>query len=243
MMSGAAADRESRQTGGDLVRVYVWELPVRLAHWTVFFAVLVLSVTGYYLYRPFVIARGGAAWVMGTTRFVHELAGFALICALIVRFYWYGAGNSWSRWTRLVPTTRERREGLREVLKYYAFLRWCIPPYIDHNPLAGLAYAGIYLVLIAECLTGLALLYFITRSRALGWTVGWIAASFDILRVRELHFLLMFVVWLFVVHHVYSAILVDVEEKMGILGSIFSGYKFVPRWLWKGAGDAAARDR
>jgi Ni/Fe-hydrogenase 1 B-type cytochrome subunit len=40
------------------------------------------------------------------------------------------------------------------------------------------------------------------------------------------------IMWLilgFAVHHVYSAILVDAEERTGILTSIFTGYKFTRR--------------
>jgi Ni/Fe-hydrogenase 1 B-type cytochrome subunit len=31
------------------------------------------------------------------------------------------------------------------------------------------------------------------------------------------------------VHHVYSSLLMDAEEKNGLMTSIFSGYKFVRR--------------
>jgi Ni,Fe-hydrogenase I cytochrome b subunit len=27
-------------------RIYVWELPVRLVHWVLFFSIIILSVTG-----------------------------------------------------------------------------------------------------------------------------------------------------------------------------------------------------
>ena len=40
------------------------------------------------------------------------------------------------------------------------------------------------------------------------------------------------IMWLllgFMVHHVYSSLLMDAEEKNGLMTSIFSGYKFVRR--------------
>jgi Ni/Fe-hydrogenase 1 B-type cytochrome subunit len=39
----------------------------------------------------------------------------------------------------------------------------------------------------------------------------------------------MFAFFAFVIHHVYSAVLVSWEERNGLIESIFTGYKFVPR--------------
>ena len=39
---------------------------------------------------------------------------------------------------------------------------------------------------------------------------------------------MMFGFWMFFIHHLYTAILVSIEEENGVMESIFSGYKFVP---------------
>jgi Ni/Fe-hydrogenase 1 B-type cytochrome subunit len=39
----------------------------------------------------------------------------------------------------------------------------------------------------------------------------------------------MFAFFAFVIHHVYSAVLVSWEERNGLIESIFTGYKFVPK--------------
>ena len=39
----------------------------------------------------------------------------------------------------------------------------------------------------------------------------------------------MFAFFAFVIHHVYSAVLVSWQERNGLIESIFTGYKFVPR--------------
>ncbi|MGB8445479.1 MAG: cytochrome b/b6 domain-containing protein, partial [Pseudolabrys sp.] len=53
-----------------LEKVYVWELPVRLTHWLLFFSILVLSATGYYIGHPFISVPGAATdhFVMGAVR-------------------------------------------------------------------------------------------------------------------------------------------------------------------------------
>jgi Ni/Fe-hydrogenase 1 B-type cytochrome subunit len=44
---------------------------------------------------------------------------------------------------------------------------------------------------------------------------------------RLIHHLLMWAILAFMLHHVYSALLVDHTERNGLMSSIFSGYKFV----------------
>src|SRR5271166_2280053 len=43
-----------------LERLYVWQLPVRLVHWLLFFSILILTFTGYYIGNPFVSVPGPA---------------------------------------------------------------------------------------------------------------------------------------------------------------------------------------
>jgi len=82
--------------GRRLSRVYVWEIPVRLVHWVIFLAIIALSLTGWYIHQPYFIARGSSAYVMGAMRFVHILAGFIFLAAVMVRLYWFVAGNYWA---------------------------------------------------------------------------------------------------------------------------------------------------
>jgi Ni,Fe-hydrogenase I cytochrome b subunit len=57
--------------------VYVWELPVRIIHWTIVVTLIVLSITGYYIYDPYFPGSGLAGhpgFTMGELRFIHELS-------------------------------------------------------------------------------------------------------------------------------------------------------------------------
>src|ERR1035441_2998194 len=45
------------EPGFPTVRVYVWELPVRISHWFIFLPIFVLSFTGYYMHNPFIVAK------------------------------------------------------------------------------------------------------------------------------------------------------------------------------------------
>jgi Ni/Fe-hydrogenase 1 B-type cytochrome subunit len=46
--------------------------------------------------------------------------------------------------------------------------------------------------------------------------------------IRLYHHLFMYVILAFVMVHVYIAWFSDSREKSGMMGSIFTGYKFVP---------------
>ena len=54
----------------------------------------------------------------------------------------------------------------------------------------------------------------------LSFFVGWIPHVVDIQWLREIHFFLMFCFWMFFIHHLYTAILVSIEEENGVMESI-----------------------
>ncbi len=210
------------------VRVYVWEWPVRFSHWVIFATIVSLSITGYYMHSPFIVPHGKTAYVMGTMRFVHLLSGFAFLGAILIRIVWMFIGNRWSNWHQFIPTTKKRLKDLVETGKYYLFMSWSPTPHIGHNALAGASYAVIYGMAFVEILTGLALYSRILGHSWLSFFVGWLPHLIDVQWLRLIHFLTMFGFWMFFIHHLYTAILVSVEEENGVMESIFSGYKFVP---------------
>jgi Ni/Fe-hydrogenase 1 B-type cytochrome subunit len=225
-VGGVPSAAESDET---MVSVYVWELPVRIVHWVIVLSIAVLSFTGYYLYYPFIISRGSDAFVMGTMRFIHEIAGFALIAAFIVRVYWFFMGNRWAGWREYVPADRPQVDGLFDQLRYYLFLKREPAMRVGHNPLAGITYVVIYFLILIEILTGLVLYNRVLGGYVLGFFVNWVTWFASYRTIRQVHFLIMFAFLAFVIHHVYSAVLIDIEERSGLLGSIFSGYKYFTR--------------
>ncbi|MGC2673375.1 MAG: Ni/Fe-hydrogenase, b-type cytochrome subunit [Candidatus Acidiferrum sp.] len=221
-------EAEWKNPAHEQVRVYVWEWPVRFAHWIIFATIVSLSITGYYMHSPFIISHGRTAYVMGTVRFVHLLSGFAFCGAILLRLVWMFIGNQWSQWDQLIPTTKKRWKDFVDTAKYYGFMVWSPSPHIGHNAMAGAAYAAVFGMAIVEVVTGFALYSQILGSRVLLFFFGWIPHVIDIQWLREIHFLFMFGFWMFFIHHLYTAILVSVEEENGVMESIFSGYKFVP---------------
>ncbi len=204
-------------------RVYVWEVPVRLTHWVTVLAILVLSGTGFYIGDPIF---GGSVSLMAWMRGVHRITAYVFIAAVMLRTYWAFAGNEWASWRALFPyLTAEGRRQLARTFLYYTFLRRQPPGGLGHNPLAGMAYSAVVALMIAEILTGFAL----QSLGGGGWRralFGWIFSLISLQGVRLVHHMIMWLLLGFAVHHVYSAVLMDLEEKNGLLTSIFTGYKF-----------------
>ena len=215
-----------------LERVYVWEFPVRLAHWVLFFSIIVLSVTGYYIGHPFISVPGPAKdhFVMGTMRTIHLYAAIVFTLAVLARFYWLLAGNRYARLAEFIPWSRRRLRSLWKTFLYYSFIRHDPDEYAGHNALAGASYAmvfAIYLVLIA---TGLALYSANAPVGSLFRRFELLAPLFDGLQMaRLIHHIGMWIVLIFAVVHVYFVFLSSIIEHIGTFDSIFSGYKFLPR--------------
>ncbi len=214
-----------------IVRFYVWELPVRLVHWTIFFTIVILSVTGYYIQDPYLIAHGKGAYVMGTMRAIHLSAGFLFMAALVLRLYWFFAGNQFSRWRAFLPMTGTQRKNLWETIRYYALRRYSPPLTIGHNMLAAPVYALIYVLCAVEAITGLVMYNAQLRAGFLNVLVGWIPRLVNIQTLRSIHYFLMFAFWAFLIHHLYSAILTAMHERDGLMDSIFTGNKSVSSYL------------
>ena len=211
------------------VRVYVWELPVRVSHWFVFLPIVVLSFTGYYMHNPFIVAKSSTTYLMATMRFIHEVAGAVFISAFLLRLYWFFMGNSWSNWRAFVPLHRRQWRGMGGMVAYYSFLRKDLAHHVGHNALAAVTYLLMFTFMLIEIITGLTLYTTVRGKWLLGWLFSWIPGVIDIQHIRLAHFCIMFAFFAFVIHHVYSAVLVSWEERNGLIESIFTGYKFVPK--------------
>lgn len=217
---------------------YIWQLPVRITHWINVLSIAILAITGIYIAHPFMYDPNtflGIGWLstltggyfMGTVRFIHFVTAFIFTSSVFFRIYWMFMGNKYASWRQYLPVRRERRRGIRRMLGYYLFVRRVPPAMIGHNPLAGTAYSVLMILYLFQIITGFAL-YSLPFDRGLWPTLfGWVILVFTTPVVRIIHTILMWMMIAFVVHHVYTAILIDIEEHSGLMSSIFTGYKYI----------------
>jgi len=206
------------------VRLYVWQVPVRVTHWVTAACIVVLSLTGGYIADPFLIPPGGS--VMTTIRAIHMIAAFTFLASGVVRTYWLLAGNRWARWSAFIPTSRYQATELFRQAGFYMFIRKEIPKVLGHNQLAASAYLVLFGLLLVETVTGFALDGLLgSEPGATGF--GWLVNLLGPQLVRVIHHLSMWLILAIALFHVYSCILVDHVERNGLMSSIVSGYKFV----------------
>jgi Ni/Fe-hydrogenase 1 B-type cytochrome subunit len=230
-MSAANAAAPAARSLDELVSVYVWQIPVRVAHWLIAGSIFVLSITGLYMGNPFITVPGAAgdSFVMGWMKVIHGYTAYVFMAALVMRMIWMLTGNNYSHWDKFVPVNRTRRRGLWPVTSFYLFLRDRPPSYVGHNPVAAGAYTLVYGLCLVMVLTGLIMRGTSSPTSVIAFFGSWAPLLGGLPTVRWIHHIVMWLLLGFTVHHVYSAVLVAIVERNGTIDSIISGYKWVPK--------------
>ena len=231
-------ERETRRAAAreaaPLLPVYVWEAPVRIWHWVMAVAMVVLAVTGYLIGSPLPSAGGEAIdhFSLGYVRFVHFAAGYVFAIFFLLRVYWAIVGNRFSREIFRVPLSLASPEwwkGLFSQTAYYLFLSDHSRVWQGHNPLAAAAMFFMYLLgTVFMIFTGFAL--YGEGSGASSWQYQWFSAwviplfgqSQD---VHTWHHLGMWYLILFTMVHLYMVIREDVFSGETVVSAMISGWR------------------
>ncbi|HEY0844980.1 MAG TPA: cytochrome b/b6 domain-containing protein [Noviherbaspirillum sp.] len=122
-----------------MVRVRVWDLPLRLFHWLLAVLVIGSLVTGLFGAE---LGLRAAEW--------HKLFGYAVLVLLLFRLLWGFVGGTYARFGSFV-------RGPRAVAAYLGELtgRRAPRPMVGHNPLGGWSTLAMLLCLSVQAGTGL----------------------------------------------------------------------------------------
>jgi Ni/Fe-hydrogenase 1 B-type cytochrome subunit len=212
--------------------VYVYEVPVRIWHWTNALAITVLAITGYLIGSPLSTLSGEASdhYLMGYIRFAHFASGYVFIIGFIGRIYWAIAGNSHAKQIFLPPIFSGKfwSEVWHE-MKWYLFIAKEPKKYVGHNPMA-IIFMHIMLVwgTIFMIFTGLALYGEGAGfdSWQFSWFSSWIIPLFGQSQdVHTFHHLGMWVIIIFVMMHVYVAFREDIMSRQTLISTMISGWR------------------
>lgn len=212
--------------------VYVYEAPVRIWHWVNALAIIVLSVSGYFIGSPLPTMPGEASdnYLMGYIRFAHFAAAYIFIIGFLARIYWGIVGNHHARQLFLPPLfSADFWSGVIHEAKWYMFLTKEPRKYTGHNPMAVL-FMHFMLVwgTVFMIITGLSLYgegtgfgtwqhtFFTT------WVNPLFGQSQD---VHTYHHLVMWWIVAFVTMHIYVAIREDIMSRQSMVSTMISGWR------------------
>lgn len=227
----------SKPAGGAPHAVYVWEAPVRLWHWVMVLAMVVLIVSGFLIGVPPPSVPGEATdnfW-FGYIRFAHFAAGYIFAVFLLMRIYWAFVGNQYAREIFVVPIRLLSPKfwgGLIHQALYYLFVYRESRSYNGHNPLAVTAMFFMYVLgSIWMVLSGFALYGEGTGmdSWQFRWFTSWLQPWVgDSQQLHTYHRLGMWYLIIFSMAHMYMAIREDVFSKETVVSTMVNGWR-VPK--------------
>ncbi|MDY6049725.1 MAG: Ni/Fe-hydrogenase, b-type cytochrome subunit [Corynebacterium sp.] len=227
--------KPSLARSGEFVEVRMWSRGLRITHWLNLIGIVGLSITGYYIMSPyFTVAPGDAfqaGFRMGWIRFLHFTFAFAWISVAILRVYMlFASSKKQGRWKTLWPWwSKDDWKGMWQTLAYYLFLRKEEPRYLAHNPLQRVTYSLVYLLCLVELCTGLSLFGLqMGIGNPIWYAISVPAMLIGVPVVRVIHVVIMYLIWTFVILHVYLVIRDEVISRSGALSSMIGGTKYVP---------------
>jgi len=190
----------------------VWPLALRLIHWVLAIAVVLLAVTGWLMDSGLVLNE---ALYQLLRENLHVPAGQAVGVALAGRLVLLAADPGVSGWRALVP--RQGASGpLGQMLRFY--LSWGrnrLPGYFAHDPLWVLLYPVLFALLLFVTLAGLAMEYSGMRA-----TLG-----LDLAILERWHALgAAVIIWLSVLHGL-SVLLREVRGKGYEVSAMIHGHR------------------
>lgn len=222
---------------GEWVRVNLWSAMLRFQHWLNVVLIFIMSCTGYYIMDPFFGPSYNAGvetgYLMGWVRFIHFTAAFIwLVVGLSRVVLAFTSKDRYLRWPTFWPLkSKSDVKNLGKVAQFYLFIKRHAPLYLAHNPLQQLAYTSIYVLGFGQMLLGLSLYSLYHPTNPLWAFLMTPAAWVGIPMLRLLHAAVMFIMWAFVIMHIYMAIRADTLERHGGVSSMVNGGV----WLHKGS--------
>ncbi len=210
----------------EFTSLYRWQ------HWIRVIAIVVLTVTGFYIAKPFISPIPNSEptnFMYALFRSWHEIFGFVLTAVVLFKSYLFVFSKRYKDEAGSIKDFLSPKIWIQQIGYYLLVSKH---PHLrgTYNPLQFIAYIGFYVLMAILILTGL-ILYVHVYHQGLGGMLYDSMRNFEVMLgglalVRELHHIAMWGVILFVGVHVYMAIYNAVFGKDGSMDAIFSGNKW-----------------
>lgn len=193
--------------------VKVWDLPVRLFHWLLVIAFIVLVASGK---------------VGGNLMLYHVYAGYAVLVLVFFRLAWGFAGSTHARFSSFLASPSRCIAFARKLLAREP------APSAGHNPLGGWMVLVLLVALLVQAGTGL----FSNDDIALEGPLYAVVSKELSDRLTSLHRLNSWLLITLAVIHVLAVLFHWLVKKENLIGAMFTGVKRLPAGI---AGSTAAR--
>jgi cytochrome b len=183
-------------------RVRVWDVPVRLFHWTL----VVLLVTSYFS------GRAAGDWMK-----LHFWSGYAILTLLLFRIAWGFVGSTTARFAHFVTGPR----AWFGYLKDFATGRRTYD--VGHNPVGGIMVVVLIFAVLAQAVAGL-----FSADTDMGTVNGPLAnviADKWVDRLTAFHKYWVNVLICLAALHILAAVAYLVLKRQNLIGSMFTGHK------------------
>lgn len=221
---------------------YVFSPFLRVFHWIMVIAILILFFTGIVIATPwqaFNLEPALSLTYMDLVRDIHFVVAFIFLASFILKIY----GFIINKGDRLFPHFWKGYfySQTVEVAMHYMFLKYEHSSFL-RNPLARSSYAFLYVLVLVEFVTGFAMYYLANPASTLGYLSGLVVtACGGEMMVHYIHHYAAWVIILFAIGHFYMVIRSEFMEGESEVSSMFSGYKFLVHYP-KDANDAELVD-
>jgi Ni/Fe-hydrogenase 1 B-type cytochrome subunit len=191
-------------------------------------AIVILFFTGLWITKPMNVSTTEPFFTMTSmdlVRDIHFVAAFIFCAAFILRIY----GFIINKGDRLFPRVWEGHFYAEtvDVAMHYMLLKPHHASFL-RNPLARMSYAGLYVLVAIEILTGFAM-YFMAKPFGVGGTLfGWVNTFLG--SEMMTHYVHHYVAWfiiLFAIGHLYMVVRAEFMEGESEVSSMFSGKKIL----------------
>ncbi|MBV8393444.1 MAG: cytochrome b/b6 domain-containing protein [Alphaproteobacteria bacterium] len=185
-------------------RILIWDLPVRLFHWTL----VVLMATSYFS------GQAGGDWMK-----LHFWSGYAILTLLLFRICWGFVGSTTARFRDFIKPPMDAIHHLSDLLDKGRLRE------IGHNPAGGAMVVVLLLAVLAQVVTGL-----FSADTDTGMVSGplakWLSdASID--KVTAFHHFWINVLLVLVGLHVLAVLVYFALKRLNLLGPMITGHKHV----------------
>jgi len=210
---------------------------VRVLHWLLFFSTVSLCGTGFYIADPFLFYGQGEAteaFTMAKIRGIHFWSAIVLDVVFLLRLYLAFFSTFHRDWYEVIPSPRHFWEAAKEI-KYYWTLKGKLTEYRWVDPLDGIHFFGLHLVILLQLFTGFALyvsgielvggIYGIWAT-SLHWATDWTLVAFGGLPgVRLVHHVATWLVMIGAFIHIYTQVWKTIKLRRADMSAIIGGYR------------------